>query len=431
MYRKYNKINHQNIFGKNKTIKYKFKKINQIGKEEINTVNHVMRSGILSDFIASEGLKMFGGKKVLEFEKKICNFFNVKHAITFNSWTSGLIAAVGSLDVEPGDEIILSPWTMSATAMAILHWNCIPIFADIDIDTFCIDPESVIKNISKRTKAIVAIDIFGHSSNIIELKKICKKYSLKLILDTAQAPGAKNAKKFAGTQGDIGGFSLNYHKHIHTGEGGIVVTNNSYYAKKIKFIRNHGESLVKTNNYKFLSNMIGYNFRMGEIEAAIGIEQLKKLNKFVKKKQEIGKKLNEGLKNLHGLIIPTTKKFNSHVYYLYPLKLDTKKIKVNKNILIKALEFEGVQGLISQYQNLHLLPIFQNKIAYGKKHFPWSIVDKNRKINYKKGICPNAEFLNDKSFFAILLCLYDLNTKDINLIIKSFNKVWSNLKSLK
>ena len=127
--------------------------------------------------------------------KKICNFFNVKHAITFNSWTSGLIAATGSLDVEPGDEIILSPWTMSATAMAILHWNCIPIFADIDIDTFCIDPESVIKNISKRTMNFYcAIDIFGHSSNIIELKKYAKKYSLKLILDTAQAPGAKNEK---------------------------------------------------------------------------------------------------------------------------------------------------------------------------------------------------------------------------------------------
>jgi len=427
MYRKNNKINSSNKIISKKTINYKFKKINQIGNQEIKAVNKVMKSGILSDFIASKSEKMFGGKNVLKFENNIKNFFKVNHAITFNSWTSGLIASVGSLDVEPGDEIILSPWTMSATAMAILHWNCIPVFADIDYETYCIDPISVEKNISKNTKAIIAIDIFGHSSNIPELLTLCRKYSLRLITDTAQAPAAKINNKYAGTLGDIGGFSLNYHKHIHTGEGGIVVTNNSFFAKRIKYIRNHAETLITTKNKKNLSNMIGYNFRMGEIEAAIGIEQLKKLNKFTNKKTKIGMKLNKGLSKLKGLIVPLTKKNHSHVYYLYPLKIDLDIIKISKKKIAKFLTEEGIQGIITEYQNIHLLPIFQNKIAYGSNHFPWKMGLKNSKVSYKKGICPNAEFLNDKSFIGILLCLYDLNTKDVNLIIKAFKKTWKKL----
>lgn len=427
MYSKNNKINNLNKIVSKKTINYKFKKINQISSEEIKAVNKVMKSGILSDFIASKGEKMFGGKNVLKFENNLKKYFKVKHAITFNSWTSGLIASVGSLDLEPGDEIILSPWTMSATAMAILHWNCIPVFADIEYDTFCIDPTSVEKNISANTKAIIAIDIFGHSSNIPKLLNICKKHSLKLITDTAQAPAAKINNKLAGTLGDIGGFSLNYHKHIHTGEGGIVVTNNSYFAKRIKFIRNHAESLIVSKNKKNLSNMIGHNFRMGEIEAAIGIEQLKKLNKFTYKKTKIGIRLNKGLSKLKGLIVPLTKKNHSHVYYLYPLKIDLNIIKISKKKIARFLTAEGVQGVITEYQNIHLLPIFQNKIAYGTDHFPWKIGISKSKVSYNKGICPNAELLNDKSFIGILLCLYDLNTKDVNLIIKAFKKTWNNL----
>ena len=176
--------------------------------------------------------------------------------------------------------------------------------------------------------------------------------------------------------------------------------------------------------------MIGHNFRMGEIEAAIGIEQLKKLKKFISAKNKIGNQLNKGLKNLDGLILPTTKFRFTHVYYLYPLKLDLKIIKVNKSKIVKALSSEGIQGLIPKYQNIHLLPIFQKKIAYGKNHFPWSLKGRKSKVSYKKGICPNAEYLNDKSFFAIQICLYQLDKKDISLIIKAFKKVWKNINLL-
>ena len=157
----------------------------------------------------------------------------MKHAITVNSWTSGLIAAVGALSIEPGDEIIVSPWTMCASATAILHWNAIPVFADIEGDTFCLDPVSVEKKINSKTKAIMSIDIAGQSANMDALKNIAKKYNLKIISDTAQAPGALYKGKLAGTLGDVGGISLNYHKHIHTGEGGVLFTNDDLIAEKL------------------------------------------------------------------------------------------------------------------------------------------------------------------------------------------------------
>ena len=154
-----------------KIINYNFKKFNSFNSKELKAANTVVKSGKLSEFLAGE---LEGGKQVQKFEKSIKKYFNIKYAITLNSWTSGLIAAVGALDIEPGDEIIVSPWTMCATATAIIHWNCIPVFVDIEADTFCIDPKKIEAKITSRTKAIIAVDIFGQSSDILKIKKISK-----------------------------------------------------------------------------------------------------------------------------------------------------------------------------------------------------------------------------------------------------------------
>ena len=168
--------------------------------------------------------------------------------------------------------------------------NAIPIFADIENDTFNIDPISVEKNMSEKTKAILAVDMFGHSCDISVLERL-KKHNLKLIADPAQSPGVTIDKK-VGTLADVGGFSFNYHKHIHTGEGGLIVTNDEQIYTRCQLIRNHAEAVVGDKGYKNLSNMIGFNFRMGEIEAAIGIEQIKKLDKLLEKKQRMQKLIN-------------------------------------------------------------------------------------------------------------------------------------------
>ena len=419
------------IFGGEKVIKTPFKKYNSIGIEEANAAKRVIDSGVLSKYLAKWGPDFYGGPKVKEFEEKCQEFFRVKHAITVNSWTSGLVTAVGALGIEPGDEVIVPTWTMCATATAILHWNGIPVFADIEDQTFCISPDSIEKNISKYTKAIISVDIGGHPANTLEINKIAKKYNLKVISDTAQAPGALDHGRFAGTLTDIGGYSLNYHKHIHTGEGGVLVTNDDQLAERMYLIRNHAEAAVGDMNVKNLNNMIGHNFRLGEIECAIGLEQLKKLNSLIKSRVRAAEKLTFSLSKLKGLRPPIVKKNYTHSYYMFFMIIDDKKTQVSRDTIFNALLAEGLQGLSKKFANLHLLPLYQKKIAYGSNGFPWSSEFCKREIIYKKGICPVAENLHDKSYIGFEMCLFELSEHDINKIIKTFKKVWNNLEKLR
>ena len=418
------------INGGPKTINAKFAPYNSLGDEERLAVDKVMRSGILSQFLGFWHKDFFGGPKVQELEKMAAKYFGVKHAVTVNSWTSGLIAAVGALDIEPGDEIIVSPWTMAASATAILHWNAIPIFADIEEETFNLDPASVEANITPYTKAIMAVDIFGHSADMDALRKIANKHNLKIISDTAQAPGAMYKGKYAGTLADIGGYSLNYHKHIHTGEGGIIVTNDDNLAERLQLIRNHAEVVVEGKGVKNINNMVGYNFRLGEIESAIGIEQLKKLKGFAQSRERLANRLSEGLSCLDGLKTPVTKDDCSHVYYVYPLVLDIERLGCSKFKIADALRAEGVE-LATAYQNIHLIPMYQKKIAFGSKGFPWTADFARKNISYEKGICPVAEKLNDETYLAFSMCVYDLSDDNLDLVIKSFHKVWNNIDQLK
>ena len=311
---------------------------------------------------------------------------------------------------------------MSATATAILHWNCIPIFCDIESDTFCLDPNRIEDKISSKTKAIITVDIFGQSSDIYQINKIAKKYSLKVISDTAQAPNAKIGKKYTGTISDIGGYSLNYHKHIHTGEGGILVTNNDYLAKKMKLLRNHGETYNNLDK-KLLINNLGYNFRLGEIESAIGIQQLNKLKKITKKKINIANNLSKNLSKLPGLTTPIVRKKCSHVYYVFPIILDK---KINRKKLFKILTELGMQGISEGYQLLHRLPMYNKKIAYGSKGFPWSLSKKS--YNYKNQNLIIAEELHHKTFLSFEVCLFDLSNNDVKKIYKCFEYAWKILK---
>ena len=419
------------LFGGPKAIPKPFKRYNPIGKEEVAVAKAVVESGVLSKFLGCWDPDFFGGPKVQEFERQCEVYFGVKHAVTVNSWTSGLIAAVGAVGIEPGDEVIVSPWTMCATATAILQWNAIPVFADIEAETFCLDPVSVEANITPHTRAIMAVDIFGHSADMDVLMAIARRYGLKIITDTAQAPGTYYKGKMTGTMANVGGYSLNYHKHIHTGEGGILVTNDDEIAERLQLIRNHAEAVVEDKGVTNLCNMMGHNFRLGEIESAIGIEQLKKLKGLVAGRQRIAERLTQGLSGFPGLRVPVVKPDCTHAYYIYPMVLDVEQLGASRARIIEALEAEGVVGLTAGYTNLHMLPMYQKKMAYGSKGFPWTSEICHREVSYQKGICPVAENLHEKSFIGFEMCVHELNDDDVDLIVKAFKKVWKEVGRLK
>jgi len=419
------------LLGGEKLIQTPFASYNSIGKEEISAVQAVMETGVLSKYLGRWSEDFYGGPKVQEFERMCEEYFDVKHAVTVNSWTSGLIAAVGAIGIEPGDEVIVSPWTMCASATAILHWNAIPIFADIEPDNFCLDPRSVEACITPFTKAIMSVDIAGQSADMDALKLIAERHNLKIISDTAQSPGARYKGRYAGTLGDVGGFSLNYHKHIHTGEGGILVTNDDEIADRLRLIRNHAEAVVGDKGTINISNMVGHNFRLGEIECAIGIEQLKKLGRLVESRQAAADRLNEGLGSLPGIKLPSIRDECTHVYYMYKMILDEDILGINRELIYKALVAEGVPALGIAFANVHLLPMYQKKIAYGTKGFPWTSDVVHRDVNYAKGICPVAENLQDSIYLGFQICMYQMNKSETDLMIAAFHKVWENIEDLR
>lgn len=410
---------------------YVFSKYNSIGNEELNAASSVIKKGVLSSFVGSWSSSFFGGEQVKALEEEMRNHFGAKHAISVNSWTSGLVAAVGALGLQPGDEVIVPTWTMSATATSILVWNGVPVFADIDRDTFCISVESVKSLITPRTRAVIAVDIFGQSADIDSLRVICDHHGLALISDSAQSPNARRNQKFAGSLSDIGGISLNYHKHIHSGEGGVIFTDNDEYALRMQLIRNHGEVVLNEmpeNQHPInTSGLIGFNFRLGEIEAAIAREQLKKLTKLTERRGEIAKKLIAGLDQLPGMKLPFIDRGNTHVFYMFPIVLVEKALLLSREKICKTLEENGLFEVERGYENLHLLPIYRFRNAYGESNFPWELDEYFKSSNYERGSCPIAENYNNASLFLLPLCVYELSDSDINEVIRIFHVTWQNL----
>lgn len=399
-----------------------------LGEEEKQAAIKAIESGYLSLFEGSykpdPPFSFYGGPYVQELEKRWAEYYGAKFAVSMNSATSGLYAAVGALGIGYGDEVIVSPYTMTACALAPIIYGAIPIFADVDLKTGCLDVNSIEEKITSRTKAILLVHQFGIPADMQSIMTIAKEYNLKVIEDCAQAHGAKYKGQYVGTFGDIGVFSLNVNKTIQTGEGAVIITNDEELFYRLALIRNHGENVVGPSGYKNITNILGFNYRLTEIQAAMAIEQIKKLDRLNKIRLEFVDMLKEELKNYEFIEVLGNHLDSSSLatYYVFPFRLLNFSGDERENF-VNVLNKEGAIFYKGYVRPLYLQPIYQTKDAF-KFGYPFSAPENQEiKINYYLGSCPNAEKLHFNELVINEHIRYPHKKEDIKDLIKIFKKV--------
>lgn len=386
-----------------------------IGEEEKEAVLEVLNSGRLSTFIAEAGEHFLGGERIKQFEKDFATYHNVSYAVAFNSATAALHAAVVACGVKSGDEVIVPPYTFTSTATCALMHNAIPVFVDIKLDVFCLDPSKIEQAITPRTRAIIPVHLFGHSADMDEIMEIAKRYNLKVIEDCAQAPGATYRGRYVGTIGDCGIFSFQESKCITTGEGGMLITNDEHVAGTVRMVRNHGEMVMeKQRTYK--SDMLGWNYRMTEMEAALGIVQLKKLDNLNDQRIQLTDYLSRNLPIDGSPVVCSSCK---HVYYVFPIRYSEHETGIFRDLFVKALVAEGIPFSAGYVKPLYLNPIYHENKPFIYQHY-------GKWVSYDKGICPVAENLYEKSLILTPICRYPATIEDMDDIVKAVKKILDN-----
>jgi dTDP-4-amino-4,6-dideoxygalactose transaminase len=408
-----------------------FPQHNSIGREEKKLVNAVLDSGILSLFQGNNSAEFYGGPFVKRMEQDFANYFGAKHAVSMNSATSALHAAVFAAGAGPGDEVIVPPYTMSATASAVLMQNAVPVFADIKKNNFCIDPESIRERISEKTKAIIVVHLFGMPADMDEIMEIAKQHNLIVIEDAAQAPGATYKGKYCGTIGHIGVLSLNRHKTIQCGEGGVLLTNSDDFALKCQLLRNHGEVVVEGMGVSNRINVLGHNYRMTELQAAVGIAQLKKLGMLNKHRIKLAEYLAKKLACFDAIKTPEIPGNLKPVYYLYPMLFSEEKAGISRELFVNAVNAEGLPLNTGYVKPIYLEPMYQKKSAFAGTQCPFKCAYYNRNVDYSKGICPVTEQLQEKELIFTNICRYPLKKRDIDIFACAIEKVFDNAEKLK
>lgn len=404
-----------------------------MGRKERRAARKVIDSDVLSAFIGGPGKHFNGGPKVREFERAWADKFGYRHVITCNSCTSGLVLAVGAAGVGPGDEVICTPYSMSASATCPLFYGGVPVFADIDPDTFCLSPKSVERRVSDRTKAIVVVHLFGQPADMDAINEIADEHDLVVIEDAAQSPGATYRGKPVGTIGDIGVFSLNFHKHIHTGEGGVIVTDDDTLARRCRLIRNHGENSVGASDLDDLANTFGGNYRLTELQAAIGTEQLRRLDGYLDTRRRLAEHLRERLEDVAGIYVPDCREDRTHCYYVCPLKYDSERAGISRSMFVRSVlaelpapgDFESTPVTEGYVEPLYLLPVFQEKLAMGGAGFPFNYSD-DVEYDYSRGLCPVTERLYEEELLLSPIVREPLVERDINDFVVAIYKVVEN-----
>lgn len=413
-----------------------FSAYNTIGPREKEAVKKVLDSGVLSQYVGAWHIDFYGGKMVKLFEKNWAKLFGMPYAVTVNSNTSGLIAALGAIGVGPGDEVIVTPYSMTISASAPMFYGAVPVFADIDQDIFCMSPKSIRSRITPRTKAIIVVHLFGHPADMDEILKIAKEHNIYVIEDCAQVPLAEYKGKLTGSMGDLGVFSLNYHKHIHTGEGGVVVTRNEKLAERVQLIRNHAEAAVDGKGTKDFDLPLGYNFRMTEIEAALGNSQLNKLPGLIDQRIKNAEYLTKNLKKFPGITPPIVREGCKHVYYMYAIKVDRNRSGVHRNTFFQALKAELPTAKMRETAPIlgcgYVKPLYYQSLYHsGGMRYPYNYPQYIGNVSYAPGICPVVERMHFEELITNEYMRPSMSRKDLDDVIRAFAKIFENIDALK
>lgn len=368
-----------------------------IDDEDIRAVVDVLNS----DFLTT-------GPKIKEFEEKFAKYIGCKYAVAISNGTAALHAACYAANIKAGDEVITTPITFAASANCVRYLGGTPVFADIDPKTYNIDPNEIRKKISPKTKAIIPVHFTGQVCNMEEIKKIAKEHNLIVIEDGAHVLGGEYKNELVGHLSDMTTFSFHPVKHITTGEGGMITTDNKELYDRLILFRTHGI----TRNMDLLENKenepwyyeqleLGYNYRITDIQCALGISQLNRLDNFVKRRRKIVEIYNREFNQLDGVIIPYQDKNQNSSYHLYVLQLELEKLDVDRKEIFNELRSENI-GV-----NVHYIPVY---------YFPYY-----KNLGYKKGICPKAEALYER---IITIPLYPKMTdEEVFRVIDKIKKV--------
>jgi len=347
------------------------------------------------------------GPKVGEFEEAFAAFTGAAHAVAVSNGTAALHTATAALDIKAGDEVIVTPMTFAASANCVLYQGGTPVFADVEADTLLIDPACVEAKITARTKAIIAVDYTGQPCNYAALREIADKHHLALIDDACHALGGSFRGQSVGTLADLNTFSFHPVKHMTTGEGGIITTNDANLAARMRVFRNHGittdhRQRAQTGSFFYEMVELGYNYRITDFQCALGLSQLRKLAEMVTKRQQIAAWYDAAFASfdyVHPLIVRDDVK---HGYHIYVVRFDLEKLGMSKAQLFNALRAENI-GINVHYIPVHLHP-------YYREH-----------LNTAPGLCPVAEAAYEQ---IITLPLFSAMTEnDVNDVVAACRKL--------
>lgn len=310
-----------------------------IGQDEISAVTAVLESGMLAS-----------GERVAEFEKKFADYCGTTHAVAINNGTAALHAALLAADIGPGDEVIVPSFTFFATASAVSMTGAKPVFVDVNEKTFCIDPAQVEGSITPKTKAVIGVHLFGQPFDVPGIQQVCESNNLTLIEDAAQAQGAMYNGEKTGGFGQFGCFSFYATKNMTTGEGGMVTTSDKAYNERLRLLINHGQS------EKYLHTRLGYNYRMTDVAAAIGLVQLKKLEKFNMRRRKNAEYYDTHI-SVKGLITPAVVQGMHHVYHQYVIRL-TDEFPMKRTDFVEYLKVKGIGTAVHYPIPIHHQPVY-------------------------------------------------------------------------